>query len=176
MTDAPSVFERFRADHRHVMSRLDAVERAIDLGGPLTLSAKHELEHMVALLRHQFASHVTAEEQLLYPALVEAFPEAAPGLRPLEVEHAEMRSMVARLASLLSQSAARDRDEQLVVQAHDLVDLLRIHIRKEEQAVFNVAARVLTVPELARLAERVAGHRGTNDPESGPAAGKGTPS
>jgi hemerythrin-like domain-containing protein len=173
-TPADSVFGPFLDDHRHVLSRLETLERAIESGGPLRPSAEHELQSVVALLRHQLASHVAAEERVLYPALIEAFPEAAPGLGPLEAEHADLRSMLERLDALLAKPAAADRDEQVVVQARDLVDLLRIHIRKEEQAVFAVAARVLTAPELARLGERVARHRETHDPESGPPAGKGT--
>lgn len=173
-TSADSVFGPFRDDHRHVLSRLGVLERAIEPGVPLQSGAERELQSVVALLRQQFGSHLAVEERVLYPALVEAFPEAAPGLGPLEAEHAELRSMLERLDALLAKPAAADRDEQIVVQARDLVDLLRIHIRKEEQAVFAVAARVLTALELTRLGERVERHRETLDPESGPPAGKGT--
>lgn len=173
MTTASSVFDRFRQDHALVLSRLDGLERAIEHGGRLDPDGSRLIEDVAALLRDQFASHVTAEERVLYPALADAFPEAAPSLRPLQAEHVEMRAMVARLATLLAWPASAARDEQLVVQARDLVDLLRLHIRKEELAVFNVAERVLTETELALLSARVAGHRVASDPESGPEAGKG---
>jgi hemerythrin-like domain-containing protein len=176
MSAGISVFEPFRADHVRVLAQLDALEESVGSGGPLAPAAEHELRETLDLLHRQFATHVTVEERVLYPALVEAFPGAGPSLEPLQAEHTEMRAMVLRLAGVLEQAPSRARDEQLVVQARDLVDLLRLHIRKEELAVFNVAARVLTAPELAKLAERVAGHRGTIDPDTGPTAGKGTPS
>jgi len=53
------------------------------------------------------------------------------------------------------------------------VDLLRIHIHKEELAVFDVAARVLDAPGLARLATRLGRHDHGNDPTTGASAGKG---
>jgi len=169
------VFDRFRRDHVRVLGQLDALERAIDGGVPLRADALAELDALVRLLRVQFATHVAAEERALYPALAEALPETAPGLEPLEAEHSEMRSMLARLQGLLSLPASRGRDEQVVVQSRDLVDLLRIHVRKEEHAVFDVAARVLTAPELARLAERCTREALTTEPEyeSGDDAGKG---
>jgi hemerythrin-like domain-containing protein len=173
MTSQESVFGPFREDHRHVLSRLQALEHAIGSGGSLSPATEQEVLSVVALLGRQFDSHVTAEDRVLYPALVEAFPEAAQALEPLQAEHAEMRSMLARLAALLAQPRAGQRDEQIVVMARDLVDLLRIHIRKEEQSVFNVAARVLTESELASLARRITGHREVAGLESRPPDAKG---
>jgi hemerythrin-like domain-containing protein len=118
----------------------------------------------VALLARQFATHSATEEQVLFPALAEAFPGARPSLGPLEREHEEMRSMLARLAELLAQHATPARDEQIVIQVRDLVDLLRIHIRKEEQSVLNVARRVLTAAEISALGARMAGHGHTGAP------------
>ena len=51
--------------------------------------------------------------------------------------------------------------------------LLSVHIRKEEHAVFNVALRVLSGPELERLQARLAGHREPPHPDPGPTARKG---
>ena len=162
MTGAVHAFEPFRADHRRVLSRLEELERAIGRSGRgrrLGRGAEAELKDLVSLLFQQFASHMAAEEHVLYPALAESFPEAGPSLEPLKSEHAEMRNMLLRLDELLGRPGGPDRDEQLVVQAQDLVDLLRIHIRKEERAVFTVASRVLTRRELSRVADRIAAHR-----------------
>ena len=162
MTIASRTFRPIRDDHRRVLARLDALERTVAAGRRrirLSREAQTELHGLVTLLFRQFATHMAAEERVLYPALVEAFPGARTSLEPLEHEHAEMRSMLLRLDELLGQPAGAARDEPVIVQAQDLVELLRIHIRKEEQSVLNVASRVLTPDEMARLDTRLAAHR-----------------
>ena len=162
MTTASQTFRPFRDDHRRVLARLDALERTIATGRRrfrLGRGAQAELHGLVTLLFQQFASHMAGEERVLYPALLEAFPGARASLTPLEHEHAETRNMLLRLDELLGQPAGAARDEQVIVQTQDLVELLRIHIRKEEQLVLNVASRVLTSDEMARLDTRLAAHR-----------------
>jgi hemerythrin-like domain-containing protein len=114
------------------------------------------LRALIAHLDRQFATHMAAEEAVLYPALERAFPESAPSLRPLHEEHVELRAMLAALAERLLRPAGRARDEQVVVQARDFADLLRIHIRKEEAVVFDVSERVLEARVLRGLARQLA--------------------
>jgi len=108
---------------------------------------------LVALLEQQFATHMRVEDDALFPALIEVLPEAGGSIAPLRDEHDELRSMLGGLARLLAQPIGPERDEQVAVQVIDLVDLLRIHVRKEEAVVFRVAERVLPAPTLRRLAE-----------------------
>jgi hemerythrin-like domain-containing protein len=98
---------------------------------------------------------MSTEEDVLFPALVEALPVAQGSLMPLQVEHDELRTMLAVLTQTLTRPWNPARQEQLAVQIRDLVDLLRIHVRKEEALVFSVAERVLTEPALQRIAERL---------------------
>jgi len=171
---AAAIFEPFRADHARVLAQLTALERAMaGTGNGLDAAAEAGMDALLRLLRKQFATHVTAEEAALYPALLEALPETAPRLAPLSAEHRDMRTMLARLHRLLEQPATPARDEQVVVQVRDLVDLLRIHIHKEELAVFDVAERVLDSPALASLAASLERHVNGTDPTSGADAGKG---
>jgi hemerythrin-like domain-containing protein len=150
-------FKRFHDDHRKVLARLDAIEQTLPRGAArLGAGVIAGLEALVSVLARQFATHSATEERVLFPALAEAFPGARPTLKPLEREHDEMRSMLARLEELLAESATPARDEQIVIQVRDLVDLLRIHIRKEEQSVLNVARRVLTAAEISALGARMA--------------------
>jgi hemerythrin-like domain-containing protein len=107
----------------------------------------------VRTLERQFDSHMRAEDDVLFPALVQAMPEGRGSIAPLKAEHDELRSMLVALAHLLTQPAAPARDEQVEIQVRDLVDLLRIHVRKEEAVVFSVAERVLPEPTLLRIAE-----------------------
>jgi len=157
-------FKRFHDDHRKVLARLDAIERTLPRGtARLGAAAVAALDDLVALLARQFATHSAIEERVLFPALVEAFPGARPSLGPLQREHDEMRSMLQRLEELLGQRVTAARDEQIVIQVRDLVDLLRIHIRKEEQSVLNVARRVLTAAEISALVTRMAGNGRRSD-------------
>src|SRR6185436_16256864 len=138
-TDAPGVmstparpsndhgpFARFRRDHRRVLAQLDTLEQSAS-GSRRRAPRDPELRDMLALLARQFATHMTAEDTVLYPALADAFP-LAPGA---------------------------PRDEQLQVQTWDFVHLLRIHILKEEHSVFDLAERVLRPHEVRDLVERL---------------------
>jgi hemerythrin-like domain-containing protein len=149
-----TVFQRMRADHARVLGELDALERAARgaADGP---DRERTLLGLVRMLEGQFATHMGAEDDVLFPALIEALPEARGSLTPLKAEHEELRSMLAGLAGVLAQPPGAAREEQIVVQARDLMDLLRIHVRKEEAVVFSVAERVLPEPTLQRIAERL---------------------
>jgi hemerythrin-like domain-containing protein len=117
------------------------------------------LRALMGLLEAQFATHMRDEEELLFPALAEALPETAPSLVPLRKEHGELRQMLAAITAALGQPASPSRDEQIMVQLRDFVDLLRIHVHKEEAAVFSVAGRVLAPLEITALSRRVAERR-----------------
>ena len=150
----PTIFHRMRADHSRVLGELDALERAATSGAG-DLQRERTLLGLVGLLERQFDTHLRAEDEVLFPALIEVLPEARGSLAPLRAEHDELRSMLAGLARVLEQPPGPAREEQVAVQARDLVDLLRIHVRKEEAVVFGVAERVLPEPTLQRIAERL---------------------
>lgn len=166
-----SIFERLRRDHARVLADLVALERAAQ--GPGEGAGDGErlqlLRGHVGMLEAQFATHMAAEDEVLYPALRQALPEMEGRLAPLGREHRELRSMLVLLAALLERPATRERDEQIAVQAQDLVDLLRIHIRKEEVVVFGVAGRVLGPREMQQLADRMTPDAGGTP--TAPAAG-----
>lgn len=147
-------FERLRADHRRVLDETAAIEAwvsGLGLPGRLTPAAEAGLRALLTLLERQFATHMRAEDECVFPALVAALPEARDSVRPLAAEHRELRSMLAALFERLADAPGPVRDEQITVQVHDLADLLRIHIRKEEAVVLGVAERVLSPAEIARL-------------------------
>jgi hemerythrin-like domain-containing protein len=158
-------FARFRREHRGVLGRLARLEQAVLARRP-DRAAEELLRAAVLHLERQFATHMAAEDQVLFPAVGASFPEARETLAPLALEHAELRSMLATLQRTLDQPRGRARGEQLVVQTRDLVDLLRIHIEKEEAVVFALAERVLRPRGVRELARRL---RPFNHP--GPTAG-----
>lgn len=171
-----TLFEQMREDHRRVLERVSALETGVL--GPGTFRARaaarrrdEELRDVVALLKRQFATHMAAEEEVLFPALSGSLPHAQATLGPLHAEHVELRAMLQRLDATLRRSPGPSRDEQIAVEVRDIVDLLRIHIRKEESVVLSVAERVLTPQEIESL-ERLVLQR-LHEPETRPAASSG---
>jgi hemerythrin-like domain-containing protein len=147
-------FARFRTDHANVLAGLAELERRT-LVGPAPPD-EASLRAALALLADQFDTHMTAEDRVLYPALLGAFPAGRPTLEALHADHAELRLMLATLGTWLGTAASAARDEQLQVVLRDFIDLLRLHIHREESAVFDVASRVLSIPEADALARRIA--------------------
>ena len=147
-------FARFRRDHRRVLAQLDALEHGAS-GSRRRAPREVQLHDMLDLLARQFATHMTAEDTVLFPALAEAFPESRATLAPLRVEHRELRLMLAALADAFALAPGPARDEQLQVQTWDFVHLLRIHVTKEEHSVFDLAERVLRPHEMRDLVDRL---------------------
>ena len=170
-----SIFERMRGDHRRVLERLAVLESG--LLGPAyqrgrALGERHlgDLRDVVELLKRQFATHMAAEDEVLFPALVEALPQTKATLDPLHAEHADLDRMLSRLDATLREPAGTARDIEIAVQVRDLVDLLRIHIRKEEAVVLSVAERVLKPQEIDSLERRMQS-RMQMDPTPSPGEG-----
>lgn len=159
-SERPDVFAAMRLDHHAVLERLEHIEPVIERIGARAPRADRDEDdgRLLAFAEHleaQFATHMHAEDEAVYPALAAALPDARPALVPLRAEHTELRDMLASLRAALDEPAGALRDEQVVVQARDLADLLRIHIRKEEAVVFTVAERLLPPDALAALRERL---------------------
>jgi len=151
------VFRQLRADHRHVLGQLPELEREAGIGarrGAAPRSAA--LPRILSTLARQFDTHMAAEEDVLFPLLARALPEALSRLEPLSLEHQELRGLLDSLTALMEAPANAERQEQIAVQARDLVDLLRIHVRKEEALVFGLAERVLGPEQLNEVATRLA--------------------
>jgi hemerythrin-like domain-containing protein len=164
-----------REDHRRVLAEVAVLETAAgadasrDWPGP-------EVIDVLAMLARQFRTHMAAEDEVLYPALAEALPATRPSLEPLEADHASLRMMLSDLEESLREPSSRSRNEAIAVQLRDLVDLLRIHIRKEEVVVFAVAECALSRTEMETLAARMehdaaAASRSTQRPGTGHSKG-----
>lgn len=159
------VFERMRQDHRHVLEEILVLERASAAVRSHSVGADWPggtARAVLAMLARQFGSHMAGEDEVLFPALTEALPETRSSIEPLRADHGALRMMLADLEEALQEPAGPARNEQIAVQLRDFVDLLRIHIRKEEVVVFGVAERALSPREVETLAARMA--RGTLAP------------
>jgi hemerythrin-like domain-containing protein len=159
------VFDRMRAEHAYVLEAVDALERAA-LGPrasartPFPVAAARPLAERLA---REFASHASAEDDVLVPLLAGGLPDGQAYVRQLVAEHAELRAMLVAFLATLSRSESAARDEQLRVQARDLTALMRSQIRKEETLVFAIAER------------QVARDASTHRPSGRPAAREAPP-
>ena len=113
------------------------------------------MRDVLELLGNEFASHMAAEDDVLYPAILAAIPAAAGSIETLYAEHLELRQMLLRLRELMDEAPTPVRAEQIRVQVHDLSDLLRLHVEKEESLVFRLAPRLLAPREIAAMAARL---------------------
>jgi hemerythrin-like domain-containing protein len=174
-----TIFDQMKSDHREVLARLASLEavareaeqhvrgRGRGWPGP-------EVAETLRILERQFATHMAAEDEVLFPALLEALPQTRLSIEPLKADHAELRTMLERIQETMQETPSAARDEQIGVQLRDLVDLLRIHLRKEEALVISVAERVLQPREVEALAARRSSGEpqgATKSPRSGPSKG-----
>ncbi len=156
------VFERMRADHRYVLREISILDRAVRLSQVREEGSEWPGEpaiRVLDMLAKQFETHMAAEDEILFPALAEALPQTRLSIEPLRADHAALRGMLRALKRLIATPPGQARDEQVRVQLRDFVDLLRIHIRKEEAVVIGVAERVLQPSEVEALAARMVSGR-----------------
>jgi hemerythrin-like domain-containing protein len=114
-------------------------------------------EHLerIARVLHE---HHTAEDELLWPKLLERVPEElAPIVHLMESQHGRVDALLTEIAELRPRWAATaeaaDRDR--LADLHDqLVVHLAEHLDAEEQELLPIAARAVTEAEWEELGER----------------------
>lgn len=125
----PTELETLRGDHARlgaVLDRADEVLRRRGNARPLALE-----------LAARLGAHLTGEVEA--ERLLGVGPGTNAAIGALRVEHGELRSMLAALVRAIDQPVLPRNDEQVAVQLRDLVDLVRIHLRKEHVLVLAAA-------------------------------------
>lgn len=149
------LIDRMRRDHERVLRDVASLEGALTRAPRAKRGPSEAIARVLAMLELQFQTHMAAEDQILYPAIERTLSSSAATLEPLHGEHVELREMLGRLQATLREPPSADKDEQVAVQVHDMADLLRLHIRKEEALVFHVAARLLGPEEIAAVLKQM---------------------
>lgn len=116
-----------------------------------------DLAHIVEFL-HVFVDkcHHTKEEELLFPAIRAAsITSAEDTLRLLLEDHVQGREMVGRIGAASQRLAEGDASAtaELAEAISGYTNLLRAHIRREEDDCFDVADRELSAAVQAELSE-----------------------
>ncbi len=150
-TLAADVLVRFSMEHEQALAALDRLERAataLDHGDPAEphlRTAREVRDTLVTTVRE----HNENEERCLFPLLGEDAP-----CQPFREEHEALRELERRLDAALD-GPAPERDIPTV--AHALVDLLRSHIRREDEVLFPMARDLLGAEGLERAATLLGG-------------------
>jgi hemerythrin-like domain-containing protein len=145
--------EALSAEHRVIETVLDALEKLVEAGES---SAPADWRKALDFLRN-FADkcHHLKEENLFFPALEEhGIPREGGPIGMMLAEHSEGRGYVRAMAAALE---AVDR-EVLTRVAAAYIRLLRQHIAKEDEVLFQMADSVLSAEEQQRLLRDVEEH------------------
>lgn len=133
---------------------LDGIERRLAAGQPVDGS---DLEAFIGFLK-EFADrcHHGKEEDILFPAMVAAgMPEQASPIEALLREHTEGRAWIRRMESGVHPTL---NAAAFVEAARGYAGLLRSHIGMENDVLFPMAERALSVAQLDRLFEAFEEH------------------
>ena len=169
VADMHPFLQRQVAEHLPFLSEVDAFENtilSIQKNG-YTKEADGRLKHFLNFLDEEFIAHSRREEALLFPLLRQRLLEAGEhgnGDEPqtpvdmMQDEHIKAIQLAAVILNFLG-LAFRLPDEQtrLIVlgaaieQSKFLVELLRLHVFREDNVVFPMAHQLITSAEFDRM-------------------------
>lgn len=157
MHGADTATAELREEHQLILKVVDVLEEIMNRG---STAAELDLAGVSACITffRQFtdACHHGKEEGLLFPELeAQGMPVHGGPIAVMLEEHRIGRSLVGRMAE--SADALRDgREEgfeQLGRAARDYVELLRGHILKENEVLFDMADMMIVGPACTQLCE-----------------------
>jgi hemerythrin-like domain-containing protein len=147
--------ENLMTEHRLIERVIEALNAFADAAARKSTDEKEELGRFVTFIRELADGvHHGKEEEILFAAMVEAgFPRHAGPIGVMLAEHDEGRRLVAVLRGLAEQAgpwSAEDR-QALVEAAGGYGDLLRAHIRKEDEILYPMAEARLAPEAIERV-------------------------
>ena len=165
---------KFRDEHVPLMEELNAFEEAllaIQEHG-YTKESDIKLRHFFAFLDHEFIPHSRREEATLFPLLHQrliADGEHGKGSVPttatdlMEDEHAKAMQLAAVVVNFLGLvfRLPDERSGMIVLdaaleQGKNLVELLRLHVFREDNVVCSLAHRLISAAEFDAMQSRAA--------------------
>jgi hemerythrin-like domain-containing protein len=147
---------RLREEHQVILKVLDCFEIALRQAGASRALDLTTFEQFIEFFRG-FADrcHHCKEEDRLFPVLVSAgIPKEGGPIGCMLAEHEQARAFVASIAEQIVPAAQGDAAAiQFVLDQGELyIDLLRNHISKEDNVLFNMADGILDGPAVEGLA------------------------
>lgn len=133
-------------EHAVLYALFDHMETAVSAAESLPV-----VQAQAAMLAAALESHAHIEDALLFTALEPQIGPIGP-LVVMRMEHDQIEEILAQLPQMAELNAA----QQLLLQ---LIQMVRGHFQKEEQALFLIAHRTLTPETLEGLGEAWAARR-----------------
>ncbi len=153
--DTPPTAE-LRSEHRVIEQVLDVLARLVDSpwrGEPAALAGLRDCVRFFRLFAD--ACHHGKEEDLLFPVMEAAgIPREGGPIGVMLYEHRLGRQHVRAMAAALDgiDAGQPDAADRFTAEARAYIDLLRLHIRKEDDVLFVMGEHVTPPGEQTRLA------------------------
>ena len=175
--DMHPFLRKFMDEHVPFMEELNAFEAAIvsiQKAG-YTREADAKLRHFFHFFDHEFSPHHRREEATLFPLLHERLiasgehgngEDPATAIDLMQDEHAKALQLAAVVVNFLGLvfRLPDERSGMIVLdaaleQGKDLVELLRLHIFREDNVVFALAHRLISTAEFDQMQARAAARK-----------------
>jgi len=149
-------------DHMYILRLIDVMEQMV-----LTVSTEMKHIEMVVNLIQNYADgfHHAREENLLFPLLLEkGFSKEQGPLSVMLHDHEQGRKFVKGMVAEIDNIKRGDVSAitELYENMQGYIDLLRLHIAKENSVLFHMADNVLTPEEQKALLRRFADFEDAN--------------
>ena len=140
-----SVFEKLVQDHRIVEKRLSEIERTVDKDAALREQLFKELQVMLEV-------HETFEEEVLYPE-IDQIPQIVSMIGNAYEAHAEFDTIMREL------SDSPVTDDEWMRRIGELKEMVREHVRMEEESLFPAAHAKLAESRAEELGRQLDARR-----------------
>jgi len=128
-------------DHKAILRALDVLGQMANRVEEHQVLEHDDVENILRFLR-SFADeyHQGKEESALFPELRRTQSAQEPALRQMLFEHDQERSLV----EAIEEALFTRKGPEFVHFAHRFIDLIRSHVRKEDNILFEIVERSLT--------------------------------
>lgn len=127
-----------------IMNKIQVLRKSVTRKGPLP---KKRLFDLLEFFNKDMETHFRVEELTLFPVMKKK--GKADLVSSLLLEHKILRNRFAELEKIV-QSPEGKRD-QLIIVCEEIVEILKVHVQKEDAILLPYAERVLTKRELNQL-------------------------
>lgn len=144
-------------EHEAILSALQILERMSNQAKKEKAISVQDIHEFTSFLQ-EFADkcHHGKEEGLLFPAMIKAgFEEQNGPIGIMLQEHTQGRALIRKMSDA---ATAEVNIVQFTETAREYIDLMRIHIAKENSVLFPMADKVLSNQKLAQLFEEFEAH------------------
>jgi hemerythrin-like domain-containing protein len=142
----------------HAALRRDLRRTEEVLRGPISARRRTAMVAQLRFLLHELHRHHTAEDEIIWPAVLVDHPDLAELSSTMEAEHHRLDWAIERLgAALDTWLASGDPADRGTVRraAHDLSVVLEPHLRHEEEVAMPMVAQRLTARQWKRIDKKL---------------------